>query len=223
MFSSECAEAHHSEAEDLHELLDGTWDEERVLSNLRLRFLSGKPYTGVGNVTVAINPCRSFVNLHERDTQLLYTRYNRTDLPAHAYATSAASYWAICQGWGRGRQQVIMVAGESGSGKTFTHSLLVDHLVEVADMSRSACASTTHNRWGVDELSADGYYDGGATERVRKLVASRKTILESFGNVETVSGYVLGKEVGREVKTLNSRIDHERRTQSTCCFFSCAQ
>lgn len=114
--------------------------------------------------------------------------YNRTDLPAHAYATSAASYWAICQGRGRACHQVIMVAGASGSGKTFTHSLLVEHLVAVPEMARSTYFGTTQNRWGVGELTADGNYDGGASERFRKLVACRRTIFESFGNVGTVSG-----------------------------------
>lgn len=80
-----------------------------------------------------------------------------------------------------------MVAGASGSGKTFTHCLLVEHLVEVADMSRSAHSGTTQNKRGFDELISDGHYDGGAAERLRKLVACRRTILESFGNVGTVS------------------------------------
>lgn len=69
---SECAEAHHSQAEDLHELLDGAWDEERVLENLRLRFISGKPYTGVGGVIIALNPCRSLVDLYDRGMQVRY-------------------------------------------------------------------------------------------------------------------------------------------------------
>lgn len=121
-------------------------------------------------------------------SQFTYVRYNRTDLPAHAYATSAASYWAICQDPGRGRNQVIMVAGASGSGKSFTHSVLVEHLVEVTQMSRSSYFGTTQNSWGIGESTIDRNYDGGATERLRKLVTHRRTILESFGNVGTVSG-----------------------------------
>lgn len=68
--SSECAEAPLSQAEDLHELLHDTWDEERVLENLHLRFLSGKPYTAVGNVIIALNPCRSLAHLYDRDMQV---------------------------------------------------------------------------------------------------------------------------------------------------------
>lgn len=70
LFSRECAKVHHSQVEDLHELLDGTWDEERVLENLRLRFLSDKPYTGVGTVIIALNPCRDLVDLYDRDMQV---------------------------------------------------------------------------------------------------------------------------------------------------------
>lgn len=68
----EFAKAHDSHVEDLHELLDGTWHDERVLENLRLRFMSGKPYTGVGNVVIALNPCRSLPGLYDRDTQVLH-------------------------------------------------------------------------------------------------------------------------------------------------------
>lgn len=67
---NEHGKVHHTQVEDLHELLYGTWDEERVLENLRLRFLSGKPYTGMGNVIIALNPCRSLVDLYDRDTQV---------------------------------------------------------------------------------------------------------------------------------------------------------
>ncbi len=114
-------------------------------------------------------------------------RYNRTDLPAHAFSTSAASYWAIGQGHGRGHHQVIMLAGESGSGKTFTASLLIEHLVEAAQMSRSVYSGPTQERWEVSgDLTADGKYTRDRTERSRRLLACRRTILESFGNARTV-------------------------------------
>ena len=70
--SNELTEAHHSQAENLYELLDGSWHNERVLENFRLRFLSGKPYTGVGNAVVALNPCRRLAGLYDRDTQVRF-------------------------------------------------------------------------------------------------------------------------------------------------------
>lgn len=86
--SSECAHAHHSLAEDLHELLDKTWDEERVLENLRLRFLSGKPYTGVGDMVVALNPCKRLADLYDRDTQVRFPTLALLFLPLLASSAS---------------------------------------------------------------------------------------------------------------------------------------
>lgn len=69
--SREAHHAHHqADFEDLSELLDRAWDEEKVLENFGLRFLSGKPYTGSGSVMVAVNPCRDLVDLYDRDMQV---------------------------------------------------------------------------------------------------------------------------------------------------------
>lgn len=61
---------HQAEFEDLYELLEGCWDEDKVLENFRLRFLSGRPYTGSGSVMIAVNPCRNLADLYDWDTQV---------------------------------------------------------------------------------------------------------------------------------------------------------
>ncbi|CAM9844941.1 unnamed protein product, partial [Hapterophycus canaliculatus] len=148
--------------EDLTELLDVAWNEEIVLHNCRMRFLSRKPYTAAGSLMIAVNPCRSVSELYDRDMQLKYFQYNRTDLPAHAYTISAEAYWALCEG-----PQTIMLAGECGSGKSFTASVLLEHLVGAASMCRSGKYGV-HQSW-----------------RLKRLVACRRTILESFGSAAT--------------------------------------
>lgn len=95
ILSSGCAEeAHHTYRqggfEDLSELLGTTWDEEMVLDNFRLRFLSEKPYTNSGRVLVAVNPCRNLVDLYDRDMQVRhYFARNtwRKHLPASWHMT----------------------------------------------------------------------------------------------------------------------------------------
>lgn len=80
-----------------------------------------------------------------------------------------------------------MLAGESGSGKTFTASLLLEHLVEAADMSRSVYSGTGAEKWEASgESTANGKHTGDRTGSLRKMVACRRTILESFGNAGTV-------------------------------------
>jgi len=62
----------HLPFEDLAELLATSWDEERVLQNFRLRFMSGMPYTSLlGNIIVAVNPCKNLAELYDRDMQVI--------------------------------------------------------------------------------------------------------------------------------------------------------
>lgn len=124
--------------------------------------------------------------------QFKYVRYNRTDLPAHIYAISAAAYWALCEGQGLGHgpgcHQTIMLAGESGSGKSFTASLILDHLMEAADIARGADLGTAQDSWGMSDGSiTDENNRRGKIGRLRRLVACQRIILESFGNAHTVS------------------------------------
>ena len=111
--------------------------------------------------------------------QSKYMRYNRTDLPAHIYGVSAAAYWALCDGHGC---QEIVLAGESGSGKTFAASVVLEHLIAAAHLSRTAFDSQP---WTPVESTFEdvGAYEEG---RLRRLVACHRMILESFGNATTV-------------------------------------
>ncbi|CAM9456858.1 unnamed protein product [Laminaria digitata] len=168
--------------EDLVEL-DGL-DDEVVVENLRARFLAGTPYTGAGSVMVALNPCRNLVEVYDREMQSKYMRYNRTDLPAHVYGVSAASYWALCEG--RGCQQIVL-AGESGSGKTLTAGVVLEHLIAAAELSRNRNAFALQT-WS--PLLAESDFGGvrGVHEeegRLRRLAVWHRTILEGFGNART--------------------------------------
>lgn len=124
--------------------------------------------------------------------QFNYVRYNKTDLPMHVYATSAAAFWALCGGHGHGQgqgcHQTILLAGESGSGKSFTASLVLEHLVEVTGMLRSDFSGTAQDSWGVSGVSStDEDSRRGEAGRLRKLIECRRMIMESFGNSQTVS------------------------------------
>lgn len=58
------------EVEDLIEL--DQWDEETVVQNFRLRFLSARPYTAAGGVMIALNPCKNLDNIYDRDLQVCF-------------------------------------------------------------------------------------------------------------------------------------------------------
>lgn len=84
-----------------------------------------------------------------------YARKLRSELPPHIYATSAASYRGLAY---RGKNQSILVSGESGAGKTETVKLLMSH-----------CALTASNEGDIV---------------IDKLLKANP-LLESFGNAKT--------------------------------------
>lgn len=65
---------HQTVVEDVTEVLGTAWNDETVLQNCRMRFLSRKPYTAAGSVMLAVNPYKSFSELYERDIQVKRTR-----------------------------------------------------------------------------------------------------------------------------------------------------
>ena len=92
--------------------------EAAILYNLRTRFLAAQPYTYTGDICIAVNPYQ-WLDLYTESTRKEYFIFGRTELPPHAYATSAAAFNGVQEG---GPNQSILVSGESGAGKTETVS-----------------------------------------------------------------------------------------------------
>lgn len=132
--------------------------EPAILHNLRQRFFQNLPYTYTGNICIAVNPYQWLDIYNDK----LATRYaqasKKSDLPPHAYATSAAAYAGLKL---YGKNQSILVSGESGAGKTETVKILLKHLANVA-----------------------GSEEGGDLT-IKKVIESNP-LLESFGNAKTV-------------------------------------
>ncbi|KAH8065114.1 hypothetical protein JL722_2019 [Aureococcus anophagefferens] len=100
--------------------------EASVLATLRERYFDRTPYcrTGAG-ICVAVNP---YVWIPELYGPAARNRYgdaeSRARLPAHVYAISGAAR----DGVAAGRDQSVLVSGESGAGKTETVKIMLRHL-----------------------------------------------------------------------------------------------
>ncbi|KDO22911.1 hypothetical protein SPRG_21053 [Saprolegnia parasitica CBS 223.65] len=112
------------------------------------------PYTYTGSIVVAINPY-AWLNLYSKETQRLYAG-DRSGLPPHVYATSAAAFESMAL---YDRPQSILVSGESGAGKTETVKIMMEHI---------ASLSTDPNMSIIDK------------------VLKSNPLLEAFGNAKTV-------------------------------------
>ena len=101
--------------------------EASLLDSLRRRFDAGSIYTYVGAILVAVNPFR-YYPIYNPKYVTMYQRCRArraADLPPHIFAVADAAYAALSQ---RRCDQCVVISGESGSGKTQTANLVLNHL-----------------------------------------------------------------------------------------------
>lgn len=136
------------------------------------------------------------INVVRAASQLNFLRYNKTDLPAHAYAVSASAFWALHDD-GRfvgkcTNSQSILIGGESGSGKSYTASILLEHLT-----ATTATASGEKTQLGIDRIDAatecateSAGFRAEWHSSLHELAACQRAVLGSFGNTWTVSSSI---------------------------------
>ncbi|RHY31310.1 hypothetical protein DYB32_003604 [Aphanomyces invadans] len=130
--------------------------EAAILYNVKTRFLKELPYTYTGDICIAVNPYKRLHDLYAEHQHIRYLNFPREELPPHVYATSVASYENMKTA---GRNQSILVSGESGAGKTETTKILMNHLATIA---------------------------GGMNDGTIKKIIEVSPLLEYFGNAKTV-------------------------------------
>ncbi|KAG9509135.1 Unconventional myosin-IXb [Fragariocoptes setiger] len=139
---------------DLCQLPDLT--EQTLLENLKARFEKGRIYTYVGSILIAVNPFTYFP-IYQPGMVQLYQSRRLGEFPPHIFAIADASYQTMLK---RRTNQVIVISGESGSGKTVNTNLLLHHLTA---------------------LSQKGTSGSG----VEQTLLSAGPFLEAFGNAKT--------------------------------------
>ncbi|XP_008286228.1 unconventional myosin-XV [Stegastes partitus] len=129
--------------------------EGAVLVNLRTRFERELIYTYIGSILVSVNPYRMY-NIYGTDLVLLYKGCALGENPPHLFAIANAAYFKMMDAK---HNQVIIISGESGSGKTEATKLVLRYLAAIHHKSNLA-------------------------QQIRILEAA--PLLESFGNAKTV-------------------------------------
>ncbi|XP_014277405.1 unconventional myosin-XV isoform X2 [Halyomorpha halys] len=127
-------------------------NEASLLWNLKIRYDKELIYTYTGSILVAVNPYRMYdmygLNMVKKyEGQILGT------LPPHLFAIGSAAYSAMSRG-----NQVVIISGESGSGKTESTKLVMQYLAAV-------------NR--------------APSNLITEQVLEASPLLESFGNAKT--------------------------------------
>ncbi|CAH8628023.1 unnamed protein product [Dicrocoelium dendriticum] len=150
-----------------------------ILDNLKLRYQRSKIYTYIGNIVVTINPYKDLL-IDGPEVMLQYFNRPVSTVSPHLYGLAEKVYRATIHGT---TNQVIVISGESGSGKTEAFKRITRYLAAASDPGSSACNS------------------------VAKRILDSTPLLESFGNATTVrndNSSRFGKYV--EIQFMNSII-----------------
>ncbi|ERL93030.1 hypothetical protein D910_10332 [Dendroctonus ponderosae] len=140
--------------EDMVQLTD--LHEAALLWNLKLRYNANLIYTYAGSILVAVNPYRMFDGCYGIESAQKYRGKLIGDLPPHLFASAAAAYSALPS------PQVVVISGESGSGKTESTKLVMQYLAAVAPSAPRGQALVTEQ------------------------ILEATPLLEAFGNARTV-------------------------------------
>lgn len=142
-------------------------DEPNILDALRRRFQRDKIYTYTGPILIVLNPWKSISGLYDSSTMEAYqSAANLAHMPPHAFAVASKAFECLCR---TGKNQAILVSGESGAGKTETSKHLMHLIAAVASPAAALPTSSAEGRAAVE-----------------KQVLGSNPILEAFGNAKTV-------------------------------------
>ncbi|KAJ3105937.1 Myosin type-2 heavy chain 1 [Phlyctochytrium planicorne] len=142
--------------------------EPAVLHNVRLRYLQEQIYTYSGIVLIAMNPFQRLA-LYSPDIMREYSGKRRGELEPHLFAVAEDAYRTMIRD---GKNQSIIVSGESGAGKTQSAKYIMRYFATVDDLDKK------YSR------KEEGEKSGGISE-IEEAVLSTNPIMESFGNSKT--------------------------------------
>lgn len=104
-------------------------DENTIVQALRTRYNREKYYTYIGEILVAVNPCKPIGLFDEKQHEEYTDLVSRTQRPPHLFWSADHAYRALCN---TGRNQCILVSGESGAGKTESTKYMIRHLMKIS-------------------------------------------------------------------------------------------
>ncbi|XP_028967897.1 unconventional myosin-XV-like [Galendromus occidentalis] len=132
--------------------------EASILWNLKVRYDKQHIYTNIGRILVAVNPYKLF-EIYGVEAVKRYEGQIFGTLPPHIFATASAAYQKLNKNALETENQVVVISGESGSGKTESTKLILQYLAAVNRSSNNL---------------------------VTEQILEASPLLEAFGNAKTV-------------------------------------
>ncbi|GLH06473.1 Unconventional myosin IC [Gryllus bimaculatus] len=142
--------------EDMIQLSD--LNEASLLWNLKIRYDKELIYTYTGSILVAVNPYKMF-DIYGLDMVKKYEGQILGTLPPHLFAVGSSAYSHMNKEGMSPENQVVVISGESGSGKTESTKLVMQYLAAV---------------------------NKAPSNLITEQILEASPLLESFGNAKTV-------------------------------------
>jgi len=170
---------------DLIHLYDGA-NRAAILHTLRQRFAKDAIYSAVGPILIAFNPFRPITGMYDSSVIAAYMSGSKNlSSEPHVYALAREAL----VGLSLGRNQSLIISGESGAGKTEATKQCLNYLSESVALARiagsgggggvgSSTSSSSSNK-------ARSSSNVGVGESIQQRIISTSPVLEAWGNAKT--------------------------------------
>ena len=148
------------EADNLTGLAELT--EANLLKAIEERYRAGLIYTAVGDILVAVNPFRS-LPLYDEAWSNAYESPDVSALAPHIYRVATAAYNSLVQGK---KNQVCVISGESGAGKTESAKFIMKQVYHVPQKKSETFYFDTYGTTGRKAWHAYSVYTHSITNVV---------------------------------------------------------
>jgi myosin X len=162
MSPATCTSMHQTSIDSCEDMAKlGDLHEGAILYNIRQRYEKDLIYTFIGSILAAVNPYQRFPDAYSDSKILEYKGKAIGELAPHVYAISNEAYSNM---WKNDNNQVVLISGESGSGKTETTKFMLRFLSYLSN-----------------EVN-----EGSSGKSFEEQIMQSNPILESVGNAKTV-------------------------------------
>lgn len=142
-------------------LLD-TLTEDAIVKNLENRFQSDHIYSAIGSVLISVNPFRQINGMYSQQMVKAYHGAYSYERSPHIYGISEEAFKNLLS---TGRNQCILVSGESGAGKTEAVKHILNYISAVSKNESNV---------------------GKSVQLIKEKLLESNPVMEAFGNAKTL-------------------------------------
>lgn len=160
-----CSAMHGTSIDSVEDMASlGDLHEGAIMYNIKQRYSKDLIYTYIGSIVAALNPYKTIPGIYDDEVILRYKGVPIGELPPHVFALANEAYESL---WKKDRNQVCLISGESGAGKTESTKHILKFLSYLSNEVASKIGGENSSNFEV-------------------MIAESSPILEAFGNAKTV-------------------------------------